>query len=131
MANKNIERWRAREPRGEASEATYWGLFEYQSTNWAAMAKSHLHAVWDITTRFISIALDDCVEKDILPLLREHMIDKRLDKLRNSVHSKLNDLLRCHGHGNPGFYDGFVDVFTLKEQTKVLAERLVSAVLAT
>ncbi|KAK2686844.1 hypothetical protein QWA68_014729 [Fusarium oxysporum] len=125
---ENIERWRQMEPRGEASESAYWGLFEHQSARWNEIARNHVQAVWDLTTRFIELALEYCVDRNILPLLKEHIINARLEELKRSLHEKLNDLLRCHRRGNTGFYDGFIDVFTLKEQTRALAERLVTKV---
>lgn len=128
MVNENLGRWLACQPRGEPSEAIFGGLFDYQSAKWGKVATNHLQAVWSVTTRFIDLALRHCVDEPLLSSLRTYIIDHRLRQLEDSLFKKLDELLRCHRHGNPGFYDGFVDIFTLKEQAMTIANRLAASV---
>ncbi|KAH8820620.1 P-loop containing nucleoside triphosphate hydrolase protein [Xylogone sp. PMI_703] len=116
---KEMERWRAREPKGEASEATYFGLFEYQSRRWRVIATNHLKAIWNATETFVNKAMAAaCADEDVLQALRKHLIAPRLDKLQRQAHLTLNNLLNCHGRGKTGFYDGFVDIVAVKGQAR-------------
>lgn len=110
MVAKEIERWRALEPSEEASPAACWGLLDYQSRLWKEIATNHLLAVWEITGKFIDLALAAAFsDSEVLWLLREHLVDKNLTKLRQSSQTILKDLLQCRRGGNTGFYDGFSD----------------------
>jgi len=120
-----IERWRGGEPQGEASEAVYSGLFEYQSAKWAKISKQNLRAVWEAVEKFINLALvSACIDEGMLQALRKHLIKPRLDQLEKASYRTMSDLLNCHGRGKTGFYDGFVDVLPMRRQAQDLTERL-------
>jgi len=119
-----VQRWRGREPRGEASETVYPGLFEHQSEKWSKIASQHLHVVWQAVERFVDLALAAaCVEEDVLQALK-HLIKPRLNKLEKASHRTMNDLLNCHGRGKTGFYDGFVNIEPMRRHAEDLAQRL-------
>ena len=119
-----LQRWRGREPQGEASEIVYPGLFEYQSEKWSEIASKHLDAVWQAAGRFVDLALAAaCIEEDVLQALK-HLIKPRLDNLEKASHRTMNDLLNCHSRGKTGFYDGFVHIEPMRRHAEDLAQRL-------
>jgi hypothetical protein len=96
-AATQIERWRAGEPQGEASEAVYTGFFRYQSINWPNIALRHLQAIWKAIKDFIRLALDAaCIDHDIWEALRKDLIQPSLDTLEKESYRTLRDLLNCH-----------------------------------
>jgi hypothetical protein len=121
-----IERWRAGEPQGEASEAVYTGLFRYQSKKWPNIALRHLQAIWKAIKDFIRLALDAArIDHDIREALRKDLIQPSLDTLEKESYRTLRDLLNCHERGNSGFYDGFVNIQQfMRIQAEDIAERL-------
>lgn len=126
-----IERWRAGEPRGEASDAAFGGLFEYQSANWEAIARDHVGKVWSQLHSFNDLALEACCgNSDVLQSINKYIISPRLEDLRIKADLLLRKLLSCHRRGNTGFNDAFTDVVLLRKQSEAFALRLTEALRA-
>ncbi|KAM6485696.1 P-loop containing nucleoside triphosphate hydrolase protein [Trichoderma sp. SZMC 28011] len=126
-----IERWRAGEPRGEASDAAFGGLFEYQSANWEAIARDHVGKVWSQLHSFNDFALEACCgNSDVLQSIKKYIISPRLEDLRIKADLLLRKLLSCHRRGNTGFNDAFTDVVLLRKQSEAFALRLTEALRA-
>ncbi|KAK4442178.1 P-loop containing nucleoside triphosphate hydrolase protein [Podospora aff. communis PSN243] len=105
-----IPNWSAKEPTGEASEAAYHRLFEYQSQKWRLVSGQHLDAIWDATQRFVDLALAAaCPDPDLRSALEQRLINPALKDLEMKSHRSVNDLLYCHAQGGTGFYDAKLD----------------------
>ncbi|KAL6812280.1 P-loop containing nucleoside triphosphate hydrolase protein [Trichoderma camerunense] len=123
-----IERWRAGEPRGEASDAAFGGLFEYQSANWEAIARDHVERVCRRLHSFNDSALKACCSNtDVRESIRKYITSPRLKDLSIKADLLLRKLLSCHRRGNTGFNDAFTDVVLLRKQSEAFALRLTEA----
>ncbi|KAK0625863.1 P-loop containing nucleoside triphosphate hydrolase protein [Immersiella caudata] len=101
-----VPNWSAKEPTGEASESAYHRLFEYQSQKRRLISSKHLDAVWDVTGRFVDLALAAaCPDPDLRSTLDQRLIKPALRDLEMRSHRSVNDLLYCHAQGGTGFYD--------------------------
>ncbi|KAL7911552.1 hypothetical protein GGI35DRAFT_443047 [Trichoderma velutinum] len=123
-----IERWRAGEPRGEASDAAFGGLFEYQSANWEFIAQDHVDRVWRRLDSFNNSALVACCgNTEVRQSIRKYITTPRLKDLRIKADLLLRKLLSCHRRGNTGFHDAFTDVVLVRRQSEAFALRLTEA----
>lgn len=124
----DIERNRAREPLGEASEALYWGLFHWQSNKWETIATKHLLAVWMTIEAFMDLVLNEiCEDSHVLRRLREKIISPNLEEVKKSSNRTLMDLLSCRNRGVTGFHDGYFHIMgtqDIDEDTLELTKRL-------
>lgn len=126
----HIEHLRGVEAEGEANPVLYSRLFERQSINWEKIAKKHLEAVWEAINGFVTLALAAvCVDEDVLRSLKTELIEPRLYGLREKAEQTLRQLLNCHSQNNTGFYDGFVDIYTVRDKAEGLASLLANVAL--
>lgn len=117
-----IPKWSAKEPTGEASEATYHQLFMDESKNWPTISGRHLEAAWESTRRFVDLALTAaCPYTDMRGALERRLINPGLDSLKKRSHRTLNDLLHCHRQGGTGFYDAIADVRAARRKPEATA----------
>ncbi|KAF4438420.1 interferon-induced GTP-binding protein Mx [Fusarium austroafricanum] len=97
--------WRGTESLDDVNPAMVSNLYRDQTSRWRSIAYRHLEIVWESVTRFVRLALEHCVDPSVLLSLEGLIINDRLDKLRLSAETKLEELLRCHEGTNPAFHD--------------------------
>ncbi|EAQ91194.1 hypothetical protein CHGG_03129 [Chaetomium globosum CBS 148.51] len=117
--------WGGRGPSGAASETSYHGLFEHQSSKWGAISEQHLAAVWRFVDEFIQVALAAaCPNEHVRLALRAHIVDPKLKLLKMTAACTLKNVLQCHARGNTGFYDGFLDAHHIRQQSATVSRGL-------
>ncbi|KAL5326010.1 hypothetical protein ACEPPN_007147 [Leptodophora sp. 'Broadleaf-Isolate-01'] len=122
---ENMDYWKAKGPGGEPSDGTFLGLFAYQARKWGKIASQHVRAVWRVVEEFIKLAVAaSCADRDVLAALQYRLVTPNLESLKLEADRTLRDLVSCHVQSNPGFYDGFVEAYTVREHTKALLQRL-------
>jgi len=122
-----VERFRGREPIGEASEAVYHGTFERQSRKWSMIAEKHLSAVMEEVRSFVDLALASAcagADPEVLKALKEQMVRPGLDRLKTTSYDTLKKLQSCHTQGNTGFYDVAVELRPMQRYLTTVAQGL-------
>ncbi|KAH8890700.1 hypothetical protein GQ53DRAFT_721521 [Thozetella sp. PMI_491] len=122
-----VERFRGREPIGEASEAVYHGTFERQSRKWPMIAEKHLSAVVEEVRSFVDLALASAcagADPEVLKALKEQIVRPGLDRLKTTSCDTLKQLQSCHTQGNTGFYDVAVELRPMQRYLTTVAQGL-------
>lgn len=76
-------------------------LFRHQCEPWESIAKSHITNSWDSVEFFIQLVLRDITDDNTRPLLMRHLISPELERMKNSLLEKLDELTSYLKGGHP------------------------------
>lgn len=86
---------------GSANQLLVGSLFRDQCKPWEAVARSHLLNAWDAVEYFTYLALRHLTDDHTRPLLMRHLIAPELEKMKDSLLEKLDELTSYSKSGHP------------------------------
>ncbi|KAK1148777.1 hypothetical protein N8T08_008662 [Aspergillus melleus] len=107
--------FRGKEAPSEFAEGPMSVTFIQETFKWSKITDTHFEEVWRVTEELIEEALSHCVDEYVLMPLKVKIVQKNLERLRERVRAKIDDLLLCHQGGNPGFLNTFSDFMREEE----------------
>lgn len=86
---------------GSANQLLVGKLFREQSKPWEKIAREHLTKTWDCVRDFISLLLQYLANDHTYSLLLGNLLDPELEKMKDHLLAKLNELTAYNKRGHP------------------------------
>ncbi|KAJ5899484.1 hypothetical protein N7495_004228 [Penicillium taxi] len=86
---------------GSANQLLVGKLFREQSKPWEKIAREHLTNCWDSVRDFIGLLLQHLANKHTYSLLMTDFLDPGLEKMKDHLMAKLNELTAYNKRGHP------------------------------
>ena len=86
---------------GSANQLLVGKLFREQSKPWEKIAREHLTKSWDYVRDFISLLLQYVANDHTFTLLLGNVLDPELDKMKDHLLAKLDELTAYNKRGHP------------------------------
>lgn len=86
---------------GSANHLLVGNLFRDQAKPWEGIAQHHLNQAWESVSDFVQLAFGYLADEDTKRALLAGIINPKLEKLRDSLHEKLDELLSYTTTGHP------------------------------
>ncbi|CAG9981248.1 unnamed protein product [Clonostachys byssicola] len=119
-----VEKTRGRELPGLLNPMIISDLFRKLSSPWEDIASSYVENVWKATQTFLSHALKAVTDIGTAEAILNVALRPKLARIRENLHSKLNELLQPHREGHPITYR---DNFEEGLRKDIFAEEAISS----
>jgi hypothetical protein len=80
-------------------------VFKKHSAPWRRLATQHVEVIWKCIYDHLSLIANHIASKDTARALKQHLLDKDLERRYNKVMEKLEELLKPYEKGHPITYD--------------------------
>ncbi|KAL3462370.1 dynamin family protein [Aspergillus heterothallicus] len=86
---------------GTANQLLVGSLFRDQSGPWEHLAKEHLVKAWEAARYFVYALLRHLTDENTVTLLAGSLLEDQLERMRESLLAKLDELISYTKHGHP------------------------------
>ena len=96
---------KGRETMGSVNTELAGVVFKIQSAPWRRLATKHVEVLWKCIYDHLSLIANHIASKDTARALRQHLIDKDMERRYDKVMEKVEELLKPYEKGHPITYD--------------------------
>jgi len=118
-----LKRSRGRELLGTFNPLLLGEPFHEQSVPWEALARQHLHDVWNAAKSYLELTLAHLMDEDTFEGLLQHFVDPVTKEKLKRLNRKLDELLTAVQKGHPITYNHYFTRNNPDRERKTTRER--------